>query len=183
MLYAGAKLRWAISAIILLGYWWLLQLSSQPYTLEYSLVRQIDMAVLGANHLWQGKGMAFDPEGLLSTLPAIVNVILGFEVARVLSLGNSSSEALKKLAAMSSLLIVAALVWNQFFPINKSLWTSPFVLLTSGVGIAVLLVYNCCCFCSIIRAILMMLADSGPLVIGICGDGGGGGDGINCGGS
>lgn len=140
VLYAGTRLRWFISAVILLGYWGLLQLSSQPYTLEHSLVRQIDMAVLGANHLWQGKGMAFDPEGLLSTLPAIVNVILGFEVARVLSLGNSSSATLNKLAAMSAILIVAALVWNLVFPINKSLWTSPFVLLTSGVGIAVLLV-------------------------------------------
>lgn len=139
VLYAGVKLRWFISAVILLGYWLLLQLSDQPYSLENSVVRQFDLAVLGAGHLWQGKGIAFDPEGLLSTFPSIVNVLLGFEVARILSLGNSGTTAQKKLAVMSVLLIVAALVWNIYFPINKSLWTSPFVLITSGVGIAVLL--------------------------------------------
>jgi predicted acyltransferase len=139
VLYTGAKLRWFISAFILLGYWLLLQLSDQPYSLENSVVRQFDVAVLGAGHLWQGKGIAFDPEGLLSTLPAIVNVLLGFEVARILSLVNCGVSAHKKLALMSVLLIAAAFMWNIYFPINKSLWTSPFVLLTSGVAIAVLL--------------------------------------------
>lgn len=139
VLYAGVKLRWFISAIILLGYWLLLQLSDQPYSLENSVVRQFDLAVLGAGHLWQGKGIAFDPEGLLSTIPAIVNVLLGFEVARILSLGASSVAAQKKLAVISVLLITTALIWNIYFPINKSLWTSPFVLLTSGVGIVALL--------------------------------------------
>lgn len=139
VLYASNKVRWIISAVILLGYWLVLQLSDQPYSLEGSLVRQIDLAVLGAGHLWQGKGIAFDPEGLLSTLPAVVNVLLGFEVARILSVGNSSGSALKKLALMSAVLIGTALLWNIVFPINKSLWTSPFVLITSGVGIAVLL--------------------------------------------
>jgi predicted acyltransferase len=139
VLYASNKVRWSISAAILLGYWLVLQLSDQPYSLEGSLVRQIDLAVLGAGHLWQGKGIAFDPEGLLSTLPAVVNVLLGFEVARILSVGNSSGSAFKKLALMSAVLIGIALLWNIVFPINKSLWTSPFVLITSGVGIAVLL--------------------------------------------
>lgn len=139
VLYAGDKARWLISITILLGYWLLLQLSDQPYSLEGSLARQVDLAILGAGHLWQGKGIAFDPEGLLSTLPAVVNVLLGFEVARILSLGNSSGSALKKLALISVFLIGTALLWSIVFPINKSLWTSPFVLITSGVGIAVLL--------------------------------------------
>jgi predicted acyltransferase len=139
VLYAGTKLRWVIGVAILLGYWAVLQLSDQPYSLGNSLVRQVDLAILGAGHLWQGKGIAFDPEGLLSTLPAIVNVLLGFEVARILSVGNSGAAAQKKLAVMSVLLIGAALIWNMVFPINKSLWTSPFVLITSGMGIAVLL--------------------------------------------
>ncbi len=137
VLYSGAKLRWLICAVLLLGYWALLQISDQPYSLEGSVVRQFDLAVLGASHLWHGKGIAFDPEGLLSTLPSIVNVLLGFEVARILSTGGSG--ALKKLAVLGVSLIVTALVWNTYFPINKSLWTSPFVLITSGAGIVVLL--------------------------------------------
>ncbi len=139
VLYAGAKTRWVISAFILLGYWLLLQLSDQPYSLEGSIVRQFDLAVLGEDHLWQGKGLAFDPEGLLSTLPAIVNVLLGFEVSRILTSSHSDASAFKKLALLGAALIATALLWGLYFPINKSLWTSPFVLLTSGVAIAVLL--------------------------------------------
>ena len=139
LLYASEKVRWLISVALLLGYWWVLQLSAQPYSLENSVVRQIDLAFLGASHLWQGKGVPFDPEGLLSTLPSVVNVILGFEAARILSASSSAFTAQKKLAVMSAFLIATALVWSLVFPINKSLWTSPFVLLTSGVAIAVLL--------------------------------------------
>lgn len=137
VLYASTLQRWLISGILLFGYWWLLRLNADPYSLENSLVRQIDLAVLGADHLWQGKGIAFDPEGLLSTLPAVVNVLLGYEVARILSVSPATAQ--RKLALISLVLIVAALLWNQWFPINKSLWTSPFVLLTSGVAVAVLL--------------------------------------------
>lgn len=140
VLYAPTAIRWLISAAILLGYWGLLQLSADPYSLENSLVRQVDLAVLGAGHLWQGKGIAFDPEGLLSTLPAVINVVLGFEAARILVMGGNNSATYRKLALLSIVLVVAALLWNQVFPINKSLWTSPFVMLTSGVAIAVLLV-------------------------------------------
>lgn len=137
VLYATTVQRWLMSAVLLFGYWWLLRLNAEPYSLEHSLVRQIDLAVLGANHLWQGKGIAFDPEGLLSTLPSVVNVLLGYEVARILSVSPATAQ--RKLAITSAVLIVAALLWNQWFPINKSLWTSPFVLLTSGVAIALLL--------------------------------------------
>lgn len=132
--------RFIVSAVLLLGYWGLLNLVPEPYTVAGNLVRQIDLAVLGADHLWQGKGMAFDPEGLLSTLPAVVNVILGFEAARILVGSDDKRRAQITLACMSVAAIVAAVVWHQVFPINKSLWTSPFVLLTSGVGIAVLLI-------------------------------------------
>lgn len=139
VLYANFTLRVIIAVGILVGYWFLLQLSSAPYSLEDSVVRHVDLAVLGAGHLWAGKGIPFDPEGLLSTLPAIVNVLIGFEVSRELSTNSNTVNARKKLALMAAVLIIAALLWNLVFPINKSLWTSPFVLLTSGVGIAVLL--------------------------------------------
>ncbi len=139
VLYAGLYLRVVIAAVILLGYWAILQLNSNPYSLENSLVRQIDLAVLGAGHLWAGKGIPFDPEGLLSTLPSVVNVLIGFEVARVLSVNGDSASAVKKLIVAGILLITFALLWSNYFPINKSLWTSPFVLMTSGVAIMVLL--------------------------------------------
>ncbi|WP_049723738.1 acyltransferase family protein [Gilvimarinus polysaccharolyticus] len=131
--------RLLVSAFLLLGYYLLLNLVPEPYTVADNLVRQLDLLVLGADHLWQGKGMAFDPEGLLSTLPAVVNVIFGFEAARILVASDNKHRAQIVLALMSVAAIVAALLWHPVFPINKSLWSSPFVLLSSGAAIAVLL--------------------------------------------
>jgi predicted acyltransferase len=139
VLYAKFSLRVVISIVLLLGYWFLLQLSSDPYSLEHSVVRQVDLWVLGPNHLWMGKGIPFDPEGLLSTFPAVVNVLVGFEVARELSSSRHIVQTRKHLALVGCALLVLALLWDNYFPINKSLWTSPFVLLTSGMGILVLL--------------------------------------------
>ncbi len=139
ILHFGFTARVVISAILLIGYWGLLNLAADPYSLEQSIVRQVDLSVLGASHLWQGKGMPFDPEGILSTFPSIVNVLIGFEATRVLLASEDKQKAVSKLFVSALLLIGLALAWNTVFPINKSLWTSPFVLLTCGVAILVLL--------------------------------------------
>ena len=167
ILYAGFGLRLFIAVAILLGYWAVLQLSTDPYSLENSLVRKIDLTLLGAEHLWNGKGIAFDPEGLLSTLPSVVNVLIGFEVARFLSVNGNSFAAQKKIAMMSLLCISVALLWGMYFPINKSLWTSSFVLLTSGVGVAVLLMLTVLEKNSIAKPVLQLLSPFGknPLFI------------------
>lgn len=140
VLYANTLWRYIIAAGLLLGYWALLQLSADPYSLEHSIVRQFDIFVLGEEHLWRGKGIAFDPEGLLSTLPSIVNVMIGFEVTRYLIAAEDKIKAQWQLLVAGVALTVAGLLWHPWFPINKSLWTSSFVLLTSGVGVLVLLV-------------------------------------------
>jgi predicted acyltransferase len=139
ILHFGFTARVVISTILLVGYWGLLNIAADPYSLEHSIVRQLDLTVLGASHLWQGKGMPFDPEGILSTFPSIVNVLIGFEATRVLLASEDKQKALSKLFVSALLLIGLALAWNTVFPINKSLWTSPFVLLTCGVAILVLL--------------------------------------------
>lgn len=138
VLYAGKYLRLIIIAAILLGYWALLTSVTDPYSLENNLVRSLDLSLLGASHLWQGKGLAFDPEGLLSTLPAVVNVVLGFEMTRLLISNNDKTQAVRQLLIVATGLILGALLWNQWMPINKSLWTSSYVLLTSGVATAFL---------------------------------------------
>lgn len=139
ILYFGFSARVVISTILLVGYWGLLNISADPYSLEHNLVREIDLSLLGASHLWQGKGIPFDPEGILSTFPSIVNVIIGFEATRVLLASEDKQKALSKLFVAALALIGLALLWNTVFPINKSLWTSPFVLLTCGVAILLLI--------------------------------------------
>lgn len=140
VLYANTLWRYLIAAVLLLGYWALLQLSADPYSLEHSVVRHFDLLVLGEDHLWRGKGIAFDPEGLLSTFPSVVNVLIGYEVTRHLVLASDKNRAQWQLLAAGAMLTLAGWLWHPWFPINKSLWTSSFVLLTSGVGVLVLMV-------------------------------------------
>jgi len=138
VVYCNRAVRLVIAGAILLGYWALLQFSVDPYSLEHSVVRKLDLALLGASHLWQGKGIPFDPEGLLSTFPSVVNVLMGVEAVTLLSSNTSRASAIQRLLLLGGVLIALGCLWGQVFPINKSLWTSPFVLLTSGVAIWVL---------------------------------------------
>lgn len=131
--------RVAACLALLAGYWLLLVLlgGADPFGLEHNIVRRVDIAVLGASHLWQGKGLAFDPEGLLSTLPAAVNVVIGFEAARLIR-ESGQSRAIRKLMIGGVSMLVISLLWNTLIPINKSLWTSSYVLYSSGISLLLL---------------------------------------------
>ncbi|WP_028835205.1 MULTISPECIES: acyltransferase family protein [unclassified Pseudoalteromonas] len=130
----------SLSVVILIAYW-LLLLSVGPnnaHTLENNLVRTVDIAVLGESHLWQGKGLAFDPEGLLSTLPSVVSVLFGFEVTRLLTSSSSQWTSIKRLLVIGVVGIALGQLGSLIMPINKSLWTSTFVIYTSGIACIVL---------------------------------------------
>ena len=90
---------------------------------------------MGNNHLYHGEGIPFDPEGWLSTIPSIVNVVIGFLAGRFIQKKGKSFECISKLMLVGALLIFMALCWNLVFPIGKKLWTSPFVLLTCGIDL------------------------------------------------
>lgn len=139
-LFFSWRSRLVIMAVLLLGYWALLACASDPYSAEGSLVRTLDIWLLGSEHLWQGKGFAFDPEGVLSTLPAIVSVLLGYEATRVLCTLAPRTKAIIYLSVAAIALVVLGLWWHALFPINKYLWTSSFVLLTSGAAVLSMLV-------------------------------------------
>lgn len=137
--------RWlmGVAAVLLLGYWGLLYWSAppleDPYGLVHNLVRRIDFTVLGSGHLWQGKGIPFDPEGLLSTLPAIVTVLLGWWSGQLMQRNQEQKMgAVRDLLLWGCILAVAGMAWDFVFPINKSLWTSSFVLYTGGISMVLL---------------------------------------------
>ncbi len=121
-----------LAALLLIGYWGLLQLSPDPYSVEHNVVRQLDLMLLGSAHLYQGFGMAFDPEGLLSTLPAIVNVLLGYWIAAELS-QRKPAAGVRWLWATGAVLVVIALGLSLMWPINKALWTGSYVLFSGGL--------------------------------------------------
>ena len=85
------------------------------------------------NHLWQ-ESRVFDPEGLLSTIPAIATATIGVLAGRWLGTPRSLGDRLNGLFAAGALLTVAGLAWGALFPINKNLWTSSYVLFTAGVA-------------------------------------------------
>ncbi|MFI5138542.1 MAG: acyltransferase family protein [Sphingobacteriales bacterium] len=127
-----------ISALLLLGYWVLLLIfgdNTAPYGMLTNAGTYLDKALLGDAHLYHGEGVAFDPEGILSTLPAIVNVIVGYYAGKFIQEKGKGFETISKLMLYGFLFIFLALCWNMSFPIAKKLWTSSFVLLTVGIDL------------------------------------------------
>jgi predicted acyltransferase len=80
-----------------------------------------------------GEVVPFEPEGLLSTLPAVVNVIAGFLVGWFIQTTGKTKKMLARLIASGVALTLLGLCWNIVFPINKNLWTSSFVMYTIGL--------------------------------------------------
>jgi predicted acyltransferase len=125
-----------ISILLLFGYWFLLLIygdPSAPYGMLTNAGTYLDKWVLGDAHLYHGEGVAFDPEGILSTLPAIVNVICGYYAGKFIQEKGKGYETIAKLMLVGCVFIFLALCWNMTFPIAKKLWSSPFVLLTVGI--------------------------------------------------
>ena len=130
-----------LSVIFLLTYWLILLLfgdKTDPYNMLTNAGTRLDLWLLGENHLYHGEGVAFDPEGLLSTLPAIANVTFGYVVGKWMKERGNTYEGLAKLLLAGTVLIALALLWNISFPINKKLWTGSFVLLTVGIDCVML---------------------------------------------
>jgi predicted acyltransferase len=127
-----------VASLLLIIYWWLLWYfgGEAPFSLETNIVRDIDLNILGSNHIWHGKGIPFDPEGLLSTLPSIATPLIGYLIGRYI---KDNKEKFGKwfymMIGFGIVLIITGKIWNIFFPINKSLWTSSYVLYTSGLAI------------------------------------------------
>ena len=127
-LFGGARAAAASAMVLLLGYWALM--STGPFDPEGNLAARIDHAVFGA-HTWKP---GWDPEGLLSTLPAIATMLLGVLVGERLRTSARPMRKIRELFAAGAIATTAGLLWGQVFPINKSLWTSSYALLMSGLA-------------------------------------------------
>lgn len=131
---------WVVSGVILFGYWAILYFmgGDNPYSLESNAALIADRAILGEKHLYRGFGIPFDPEGLLSTLPAIVTVIIGYMAGELVGKGSVNGVNSLKMLIYGTGGIVAGLLWNLLFPINKPLWTSSYVLYTAGISLIIM---------------------------------------------
>ncbi len=141
-LIVNRKYLWIVTAVILLLYWGVLYFlgGSDPYSLEGNFAMKVDEAVLGISHMYRGYGIPFEPEGLLSTIPSICTVVTGFYAGELVGKGQGGAKPVLKLLLIGVSLTGLGLLWNNFFPFNKPLWTSSYVLYTSGIAMACLAV-------------------------------------------
>ncbi len=128
-----------IGVALLLLYWGLMTLVPVPGGIapnleaETNLGAWIDRSLLGG-HLWS-QSLTWDPEGLLSTLPAIVTGIIGMQAGNWIKTSRSPHEHLTGIFGMGVFLLALGCIWSLGFPLNKQLWTSSYVLYTGGVAL------------------------------------------------
>ncbi|MWB95469.1 DUF5009 domain-containing protein [Flavobacterium sp. GA093] len=136
-LQTSIRLQYSIIAALLLGYWAMMTLIPVPGISHPNLEPGTNLSawfdnLILENHMYIAT-KTWDPEGILSTIPAIGTGLLGVMIGQTLSSALSPKEKAKKLAIMSVLLIVLGLIWSLVFPINKSIWTSSYVLYAAGL--------------------------------------------------
>lgn len=142
MLYFwGVRATVIITILILIIYWPVMVYfgdGPDPLDIHTNAVIKLDTWLIGLKHMYRGEGFPFDPEGFLSTFPAIGNVVGGYLVGRYVQQKGKTYEGLTRLMLWGFVLLVIAHFWNYSFPINKKLWTSSFVLHTVGLDCLIL---------------------------------------------
>jgi predicted acyltransferase len=128
-------------ALLILYYLLMTRLAAPGYaagdlTKEGSLASFIDRVVLG-QHIWR-QGRVYDPEGLLSTIPAVATTLFGVLTGHWLRTERPRTEKVVGMFVAGAIGVVLGWAWNSFFPINKPLWTSSYVLFTAGLGLQLL---------------------------------------------
>ncbi|MEP6750872.1 MAG: heparan-alpha-glucosaminide N-acetyltransferase domain-containing protein [Bacteroidota bacterium] len=128
------------AAVLLLSYWLLCMLGNpaDPYSITGWFGTNIDKKILGVAHMYKGEGFAFDPEGLMSTMPAITQVIFGYLAGSYILQKGKTYEMCTGLFVAAGVLIFAGFCWHMVFPINKKIWSSSFVLYTTGLAMFIL---------------------------------------------
>lgn len=140
--YTSPRLQARIVLAVLVGYWLLLLAptpTGQPPDLNSpgtNFVSWFDRFVLG-RHIYVTGEAGYDPEGILGTLPAIAQCLLGVQAGRWLRTGHTALNIAAGLAAAGLVSVALGLLWSPLLPISKPLWSSSFVLLTTGVTLFV----------------------------------------------
>jgi predicted acyltransferase len=122
--------------VLLLLYWMLCYIGNpaDPYSLKGWFGTDIDKKILGVAHMYKGEGLPFDPEGLMSTMSAIVQVIFGYMVGDYIQKKGKSFEMVTGLFVAGVAMLLTGFCWDMVFPINKKIWTSSYTVYTSGLA-------------------------------------------------
>lgn len=129
---------WILAGEILIGYWLILTFIPAPdnadgvFSQLGNFSSYVDRSIIAKGHLHGSFKQLGDPEGLFSTLPAMVNVLFGYLTGSWLKKQPEASRISTNLLMFGLAAVVIGLVWGGFFPINKKIWTSSYVVLTTG---------------------------------------------------
>jgi predicted acyltransferase len=139
VLHLRLRAQAVIAGAILLGYWAVLAWLPNPHDYRANLepgsnlVRSIDLKLIGPDHMYTGaRRERTDPEGLLSTLPAVVTALMGYWTGLLIQRRGVTGRTVVTLVMVGLACVAIGQGWHFIFPINKKIWTSSFVLLTGG---------------------------------------------------
>lgn len=134
--YLKARMAFLVSLLLLLLYWVILYAGNpaDPYSMTGWVGNVIDKKILGIAHMYKGEGMPFDPEGLLSTIPAIVQVVFGYLIGDYIIKKGKNTEMVSGLFVAGVAMLVTGFCWDTVFPINKKIWTSSYTIYTTGLA-------------------------------------------------
>ncbi len=149
-LFGGVIASSGVAILALVGYWWLMLHVRVPgYGLPGvdvgildpagNLASWLDRFLVPAAHLYHHT--VYDPEGFLSTIPALANTLFGVLAASLLLTPRAAWQKFVILFFSGALFIAAGLLWAHWFPLNKRLWTSSFAIFTTGVSMALMAVF------------------------------------------
>jgi predicted acyltransferase len=144
-LNAKVRTQVAIAIGLLIFYWLLVKLVPAPgyaagdLTKDGSLPSFVDRVVFG-KHVW-AQAKVYDPEGLLSTIPAITTTLMGVLTGQWLRTEKTRYEKAAGMFVVGAVCVALGWAWNAFFPINKALWTSSYVLFTGGLALQFLSIF------------------------------------------
>jgi len=134
--YFKVKQSLYITLTLLVVYWILCVIGNpaDPYSLSGWFGTDVDKKILGVAHMYKGEGVAFDPEGIMSTIPSTVEVIFGYLIGNYIQRKGKNFEMVSSLFVAGVVMLIAGFCWDMVFPINKKIWTSSFTIYTSGLA-------------------------------------------------
>lgn len=140
------KGQYLIAFLLLIIYWFAMSFIPVPgygignLTRDGNLGAYLDRLIIGTAHLYKGDNFNSlgDPEGLFSTIPAIVSILLGYFTGEWLRKQPVKSRTSISLILVGLSCLIIGQVWGVWFPINKKLWTSSYVLFTNGWALLLL---------------------------------------------
>lgn len=143
-----------ISLVLLVLYWVLCLMlgGTDPYSMDGWFGNKVDEFIVGQAHMYHGEGVAFEPEGIMSTIPSVVQVLFGYLVGlfifekgkvdwvwrKIPIIASSNHSMLSAMMVTGFIALLIGWIWSLGFPINKKIWTSSYVFYTTGLAILTL---------------------------------------------